>query len=56
MTLQLEGYIDKAERIARVLREKLTAEEVADLLDMLSDYKTDEWLTEALLNGKVGKL
>ena len=43
-----ETYTQMAERIARVLRERLPDEDFADLRNLLGDYTTDEWLCQEL--------
>ena len=43
-TMPKETDTEMAARIAKVLRERLSDEEFADLRNLLGDYATDEWL------------
>lgn len=44
-----EAYTEKAERIAKLLRERLSDKEFADLCNLLGDRTTDEWLYRELM-------
>ena len=48
------NYREEARRIAHVLRERLSTEELAMLLDLMGDHTTDEWLYKAIMDPSKG--